>query len=1117
MRLSFSEEGFKFPLPNLSAIQLDSFNAFLREGVNDVLEEINDIEDYTGRGWVLSFSNPRFDKATISIQESIERGMTYSAPWYIKVTLLEKESKKSKTQDVYMGEVPLMTPKGTFIVNGIEKVIVNQLIRSEGVYFLPIEYPGNPNLFASAKLLPKNGAWLEIETSKTGVLTVKIDRKRKVVLTALLRIFGLENYNDIREAFKEAEKGSEVSYVEATLEKDPSSNYNEALIEIYRKVRPGEPLILDNAKTLIETMFFNPRRYSLGKVGRFKFNQKLKTEFPQDSMGRLLHKEDLIKVIERIILLNRNIGEEYDDIDHLGNRRVRSVGELLQNQIRIGFLQMERNIKERMSLQPRGQLCEPNTLISTRPVAAKVHSFFASGQLSQYQDQSNPLTGLDHLRRLSVMGPGGLTKERASFSVRDAHYTHYGKICPVRTPEGPNIGLITYVALYARVNEYGFLETPYRKLDKDAKGNYVVTDTIDYLAAYDEEKFFITDASVKVSKDGVVLDKRVPLRKGKDFFIGDVSQASYMDINSQQTVGLAASLIPFISNTDVIRALYGCQQATQAVPLIIPQKPFVGTGMEEIAALGSGAIVMAEEDGVVSFSDATKVIVKGKNTTEYKILKFVQSNMDTCYNQSVVVSAGQKVKKGQVLAEGPAVLDGELAIGANLKVAFMIWGGYNYEDAIVVSERLVRDDVLTSIHIKDRAVQVLETKLGPEEITRDIPNVSEEALRNLDERGIVAIGSEVKSGDILVGKIAPKGETELSAEERLLRAIFGEKSRDVKDNSLVLPHGEYGTVIGITELTKEKGDELPIGVVKEIRIFVAQRRKIVVGDKLTGRQGQKGVIALIAKDEDMPFMTDGTRVDIILHPASLLGRMNIGQLPETHLGWVAERTNKYFQVPVFTKFGEEQLKAALKEAGLPEDGRTALFDGKSGEPFANRVVVGNLYILKLHHLAEDKMHARSTGPYSLITQQPLGGKAQFGGQRFGEMEVWALEGYSAAHTLQEMLTIKSDDMLGRTLAYRAMIQGEKIPPAAIPESFKLLVRELNGLCLKVDTIGAKEEDVQEVGGGAEPGEVKMIPAEGLKITDPKNEKEEDGVGKSEEASAEEDLTEEEKDKPEVEE
>ncbi|MFH1388509.1 MAG: DNA-directed RNA polymerase subunit beta [Patescibacteria group bacterium] len=1071
MRLSFSEEGFDFPLPNLSAIQLESYDAFLKGGVNDILEEINDVEDYTGRGWVLSFANPRFDNSTITIQESIDRGTTYSAPWYLKTTLFEKETKKSKTQEIYMGEVPLMTPKGTFIINGIEKVVVNQLTRSEGAYFVPLEYPGIVRPLASAKLLPKNGAWLEIETLKNNVLAVKIDRKRKVVLSALLRVFGLETDNQIREAFAEAEKGSEVSYIENTLEKDPSSNYDEALIEIYRKIRPGEPLILDNAKTLVETMFFNPRRYSLGKVGRFKFNQRLGTTFANDPEGRLLHKEDLIKVVEKIIALNRNLGEEFDDIDHLGNRRVRSVGELLQNQIRIGFLQMERNIKERMSLQPRGELCEPGALISTRPVSAKVHSFFASGQLSQYQDQSNPLTGLDHLRRLSVMGPGGLTKERASFSVRDAHYTHYGKICPVRTPEGPNIGLITYIALYARVNEYGFLETPYRKIVADGKGSYKVTNTVEYLAAYDEEKYYITDASAVVSRDGKISETRVPLRKGKDFFIGDISMASYMDINSQQTVGVAASLIPFISNTDVIRALYGCQQATQAVPLISPQAPFVGTGMEGIVAQNSGAIIEAPFAGVTEYADAERIVFKGKEKVEYKIQKFVQSNMDTCYNQKVNVVTGQKVKQDAILAEGPAVSNGEMAIGANLTVAFMIWHGYNYEDAIIISDRLVKDDILTSIHIKDHSVQVLETKLGPEEITRDIPNVSEEALRNLDENGIVAVGSEVKSGDILVGKIAPKGETELSAEERLLRAIFGEKSRDVKDNSLVLPHGEYGTVISVTELSKERGDELPTGVVREIRVFVAQRRKIVVGDKLTGRQGQKGVIALIAREEDMPFTQEGVAADIILHPASLLGRMNIGQLPETHLGWVSQKTGNYYKVPVFSKFNESYLIKALKDANLPTDGKTVLYDGRTGEPFDTRIVVGSLYVLKLHHLAEDKMHARSTGPYSLITQQPLGGKAQFGGQRFGEMEVWALEAYSAAHVLQEMLTIKSDDMLGRTLAYRAMLQGEKIPPAAIPESFKLLVRELNGLCLNIETVGESQEEVEEVElAGIVPGE-----------------------------------------------
>jgi len=1069
MRISFFEPGFNFPLPDLSAIQLNSFSAFLKSGVNEVIEEINNVEDNTGRNWVFTFNKPRYGNPVTTVEEAMNRKLSYSAPWYISVTLFEKTSKKSKTKEIYVGEMPLMTKKGTFIINGVEKVVVNQLTRAEGVFFISNLHAATGKVTAGAKILPKNGAWMEIETSPAGVMTVRIDRKRKLPLTALLRTFGLVTNDEIREAFNDVDDEKN-SYIEKTLEKDLSTNYNDAILEIYKKIRPGEPVVLDNAKPLIESMFTNTRRYSLGKIGRFKLNQKLKTTFPYDSEGYLLHKEDLIQIIKKVILLNKGEGG-YDDIDHLGNRRIRSVGELLQNQVRIGFLQVERNIKERMSLQPRDVLCDPSVLISSRPISAKVHSFFASGQLSQYQDQSNPLTGLDHLRRLSVMGPGGLTRERASFSVRDAHYTHYGKICPIRTPEGPNVGLITYLALFAKVNEFGFLETPYRKVIQDKNGKMKVTGKVTYLAAYDEEDYYITDASVGLDKDGYIKDSRIPLRKKGNFFIGDANLVSYMDVGSQQIVGVAASLIPFVSNTDVIRALYGCQQSAQAVPLVIAQRPYVGTGMEGIIARNSGAIVEASEDGVIEYADAEEVVLKAKSkkTYKYKTIKFMQSNMDTCYNQSVVAETGKRVKKGDILAEGPCIENGELALGANLKVAFMVWYGYNFEDAIVISERVVKEDLLTSIHIKDHSIQVLETKLGPEEVTRDIPNAPEEALKNLDEEGIVAIGAKVKAGDILVGKIAPRGEKELSAEERLLRAIFGEKAQDVRDNSLTLPHGEWGTVIGRTILSKENGDDLPTGVIKEIKVQIAQQRKIVVGDKLTGRHGNKGVISLIAPEEDMPYLEDGTRVDIVLHPTSLIGRMNLGQLPETHLGAVAEKTNTYFEVPVFSQFDENRLRRSLLETGLPKDGKHTLFDGRTGDRFDTKVVVGNIYILKLYHLAEDKMHARSTGPYSLITQQPLGGKAQFGGQRFGEMEVWALESYSAAYTLQEMLTTKSDDMLGRTLAYRSILQGEPIPPPAIPESFKLLVRELNGLALNIQTIGEEKDEVLDIEARKEEG------------------------------------------------
>ena len=1016
------------------------------------MDEVNPVEDYTGRGWELSFSKPRLEKPAHTIKEAIEKGLTFDSPWYLTVTLKDTKIQKTTSHEIYVGDFPAMTDHGTFIINGIEKVVVNQLTRSEGVLFTGEPDPASGKILAGAKVLPKNGAWLEFETSKSGILSVRIDRRRKITATTLLRLFGFENNDAIKAAFSGSDTG-EISYIDQTLKKDPAQTYNQATIEIFKKMRPGEPAILENAKVLIESRFFNPRRYNLGKTGRFKLNLRLGVNFPNDRENRILHKEDLVKVIEKVININ-NGKETSDDVDHLGNRRVRAVGELLQHQVRVGFLQAERNIRERMSLQPRDTLCDPQALISPRPISARVHSFFASSQLSQYQDQYNPLAGLDHLRRLSVMGPGGLTRERASFSVRDAHYSHYGRICPVKTPEGPNIGLITYIALYARVNEYGFLETPYRKIIKTDKGSKV-TDEITYMAAYDEDTHFITEASITVDEAGFIKDKRVNLRHKGEFFIGDVSLVDYVDVLAEQVVGVSAALIPFLANDNINRALVGTQQSAQSVPLLTPHAPFIGTGLEEEVANNAGCVTRADGKGKVTYADAGKISVQydsGKEKT-YVLQKFVQSNMDTCYNQVPLVLTGQKVKEGEILLEGPSCENGEIALGANLTVAYMPWCGYNYEDGIVISERLVKDDVLSSIHITDHTVSVLETKLGPEEITRDIPNVSADALRNLDEWGIVVVGSKVKSGDILVGKIAPKGESELSAEERLLRSIFGEKAREVRDNSLVLPHGEYGTVIGVRILSREDSDELPTGVLQEIKVLVAQIRKIMVGDKLAGRHGDKGVISKIVPVEDMPHMTDGTPIDIIISPHGPLKRMNVGGILEAHLGLVAKKKNQKYALPVFGKFSTQNLLDELKSEGFPASGKMQLFDGRTGEPFAQDVVVGNSYILKLYHLAEDKMHARSTGPYSLITQQPLGGKARFGGQRFGEMEVWALEAYGAAHTLQEMLTIKSDDVVGRTQAFRAIIQGEKIPEATVPESFKLLIRELNGLCLDVETQG----------------------------------------------------------------
>lgn len=942
MRHTFSKRKIALPIPNLVSVQLDSFEWLKKTGLQEILDELGTIEDISGRGWILTLSNPDIKKENLSVSEAKETRRTYNAPWYLKATVEDPLTKKKKSQNIYIGDIPLMTKEGTFIVNGVERVVVNQLTRAEGVLFIGENSPITGQFLAGAKILPRSGVWLEFETARSGVVSVRIDRKRKLTATTLLRIFGLHDNDDIREAFVHVETNPEMNYIEETLGKDPASSFEEACLEVYRKMRPGEPLVLENAKSLVDAMFFNPRRYSLGPVGRFKLNQTLGLNFPNDPKHRLLQLEDLIKIISKIIELNNGLGD-VSDIDFLGNRRIKSIGELLQWQIRIGFLRMEKNVKERMSMAPREELPDPSTLISPRAIAASIHSFFATGTLSQLQDQQNPLTALDHLRRLSVLGPGGLTKERASMSVRDVHYSSFGRICPVRTPEGPSIGLINYLAMYARINEYGFLETPYVKLKKTERG-VKLTDEIVYLAAYDETEVYITDQSVNIDSYGYISDKQVPLRKGENFFLGDVELAEYIEVVPRQVVGVSAGLIPFLQNDDISRALMGTQQMTQAVPLIKPETPIVGTGVERELARNTNALIEAEDDGVVEYADATRVVVNYKKggkrrKAEYKSVKFAQTNMRTCFNQYVRVNTGQKVKKGDVLIEGPSVDKGDLAIGTNLKVAYMIYRGLEFEDGIIVSDKLVKEDTLTSIRVFDYSISVVETKLGSEEITRDIPNVSEDSLRNLDEQGIVVVGSKVKSQDILVGKIAPKGDVDLTAEERLLRAIFGEKAKDVRDNSLYIPHGEHGVVIGVKRVTKEENEALPAGVIEEITVYVAQQKKIEIGDKLSGRHGNKGVISAVVPAVDMPMLEDGTPIDVIISAETALRRMNVGQILEASLGMAGRKLGKYYEVPSLQEITESEIAEELKKAGLPVSGKMKLIDGRTGEYFDGEVLV----------------------------------------------------------------------------------------------------------------------------------------------------------------------------------
>ena len=1156
-RMSFSKIKEIADVPNLIEIQVDSYKWFLEEGLKEVFTDISPIEDYTGN-LILEFVDYSLDeKPKYDIEECKERDTTYCAPLKVKVRLINKETGEIKEQEVFMGDFPLMTDRGTFVINGAERVIVSQLVRSPGVYYSE-ERDKTGNRLISSTVIPNRGAWLEYETDSTGVISVRVDRTRKQPVTVLLRALGIGTDAEIINLLGEDER------VLSTLEKDNTTNVDEGLIEIYKKLRPGEPPTVDSASSLLNSLFFDPKRYDLAKVGRYKFNKKLALcyrimdkvasreiinpetgekfadagdkislelareiqnsginavwiaiddekeikvignnfvdikshinfdisdlnikedvhyptlkEFMETYQDEAQLREVLAsnskKLVPKHILLDdiiASISYEFglfylidgkdrvgniDDIDHLGNRRIRCVGELLQNQVRIGFSRMERVIRERMTVQDMDTIT-PQALVNIRPVSAAIKEFFGSSQLSQFMDQTNPLSELTHKRRLSALGPGGLSRERAGFEVRDVHHSHYGRMCPIETPEGPNIGLINSLSTYAKINEYGFIESPYRKYDKV---NKVVTDEIHYLTADEEDLYVRAQANEQLDEEGHFVNSRVICRT----VLGAVEmvpedRVDYMDISPKQVVSVATAMIPFLENDDANRALMGSNMQRQAVPLVRREAPIIGTGIEYRAAKDSGAVVVAKNDGIVDRVSADEIIIKKENGDKdrYKLLKFKRSNSGTCVNQAPIVSKNEEVKAGDVIADGPATDHGEIALGRNCLIAFMTWEGYNYEDAVLINERLVKEDRLSTIHIEEYECEARDTKLGPEEITRDIPNVGENAIKNLDDRGIIRIGAEVDSGDILVGKVTPKGETELTAEERLLRAIFGEKAREVRDTSLKVPHGESGIIVDIRIFTRENGDDLSPGVNELVRCYIAKKRKIKVGDKMAGRHGNKGVISRVLPEEDMPFMDDGTPMDIVLNPQGIPSRMNIGQVLEMHLGLAAKKLGWHVATSVFDGANEYDIMDALEMAGYPRDGKLTLYDGRTGESFDNRITVGYMYYLKLHHLVDDKLHARSTGPYSLVTQQPLGGKAQFGGQRFGEMEVWALEAYGASHILQEILTVKSDDVKGRVETYEAIVKGENIPEPGMPESFRVLMKELQSLCLDVSALDQK--------------------------------------------------------------
>ncbi len=1104
-RVSFARIKEPLTVPDLLALQTESFDWLLgnerwqaraaaaraagrddvpeQSGLEEIFEEISPIEDFSGT-MSLSFRDHRFEPPKYSAEECKDKDMTYSAPMFVTAEFINNTTGEIKSQTVFMGDFPLMSAKGTFIINGTERVVVSQLVRSPGVYFdRQIDKTSDKDIY-SCKVIPSRGAWLEFEIDKRDSVGVRIDRKRKQSVTVLLKALGWDDAR-ILDRFGEFES------MRATLEKDHTSGQDEALLDIYRKLRPGEPPTRESAQALLENLYFNPKRYDLAKVGRYKMNRKLGLRLP--IRQGTLSEDDIVATIEYLVRLHAGeeqmtVGDqviplETDDIDHFGNRRLRTVGELIQNQVRLGLARMERVVRERMTTQDV-EAITPQTLINIRPVVASIKEFFGTSQLSQFMDQTNPLAGLTHKRRLSALGPGGLSRERAGFEVRDVHPSHYGRMCPIETPEGPNIGLIGSLSSYARVNPFGFVETPYRKVSDG-----VVTDQIDYLTADEEDRHVIAQANTPVNPDGTIAESRVLVRrKGGEVDYIPPDEVDYMDVSARQMVSVATAMIPFLEHDDANRALMGSNMQRQAVPLLRSEAPLVGTGMEYRAATDAGDVILATKPGVVEECSADYITVLNDDGTRitYRLAKFERSNQGTCINQKPVVDEGDRVEQGQVLADGPCTDHGEMALGKNLLVAFMSWEGHNYEDAIILSQRLVQDDVLSSIHIEEHEVDARDTKLGPEEITRDIPNVSDEVLADLDERGIVRIGAEVVNGDILVGKVTPKGETELTPEERLLRAIFGEKAREVRDTSLKVPHGEEGKVIGVRVFTREDGDELPPGVNELVRVYVAQKRKITDGDKLAGRHGNKGVIAKILPVEDMPFLEDGTPVDIVLNPLGVPSRMNVGQVLESHLGWVASSgwqvdgddadwkqrlraagagsapPGTHVATPVFDGAREQEITGLLASTLPNRDGqrlvgpagKARLFDGRTGEPFKDPIAVGYVYILKLLHLVDDKIHARSTGPYSMITQQPLGGKAQFGGQRFGEMEVWALEAYGAAYALQELLTIKSDDVLGRVKVYEAIVKGENVPEPGIPESFKVLIKEMQSLCLNVEVLSS---------------------------------------------------------------
>ena len=1097
------------PLPDLIEIQKKSYHWFFQDGLKELFDEISPIKDFIGRDLELSFLEYYLDEAKFDEVTAKNKNLTFEAPLRVNVRLVNKRTNEVKEQEIYLGDFPLMTDRGTFIVNGVERVVVSQLIRSAGVFFSSEMHRGRR--YYGAKIIPNRGAWLEIETDASNVIYVKIDRKRKVPVTSLLRAFGVANDEDILKLFADVDTHPEVKFIKSTIDKDIAHNEADGLREVYRRIRPGDLATVDNARSLIRSIFFNFDRYDFGRVGRYKINARFSLDIPNNKETRVLRVEDLVLVIKEIIRLNLT-QDEADDIDHLGNRRVRAVGELVQNRFRIGLARMERIVKDRMSTLDLNNLT-PSQLINARPVIGVIKEFFMSSQLSQFMDQVNPLAELEHKRRLSAMGPGGLSRERAGFEVRDVHRTHYGRICPIATPEGPNIGLVGHLASYARVNDFGFIETPFRKVlhdienepkitegkiarldikDPHSKKTIVaaneiisaakakelakikeieiiaikplVTKEIVYLDAFEEEKYNTCASTAPIDEEGYFINGFAELRvKGNPTF-ETVDKIDLMDVAPHQIISIATALIPFLENDDATRALMGTNMQRQAVSLVKPEAPIVGTGVEAKAAIDSGQVVVSKEDGEITMVDGRNIEVTNKDgvSSVYHLNKFSRSNTSTSMNQHPIVDKGEHIKKGQAIADGAATDQGELALGRNVLVAYMTWDGGNYEDAILISERVVRDDFYTSISIEDYSVDVRDTKLGPEMVTRDIPNVSEEKLKDLDREGVVRIGANVSSGDILVGKITPKGETELSAEEKLLRAIFGEKAKDVRDTSLYIKHGERGKVIDIKIFSRDKGDKLPAGVIKTIQITIAQLRKIQVGDKMAGRHGNKGVISRVVADADMPFLADGTPVDIILNPLGVISRMNLGQLLETHLGLAARTLGYKVASPALNSVPESVIRSELVRAGWQESGKVQLYDGRNGQRFAHETTVGVAYMLKLNHLVEDKIHQRSIGPYSLVTQQPLGGKAQFGGQRFGEMEVWALEAYGASNTLQEMITIKSDDVPGRSKAYEAIIKGEPITRLNIPESFNVLVRELKGLGLEVELIGQRERKIEEV-------------------------------------------------------